>query len=119
MTKSLTMVTTPRAAAPALPPHVASAGARCSGRIKQVERLISREVVMVRQSGAEALAVSLKVDWQTSLFLQLTNHHGQIEAAVRCESGEAGVLAAGWGQLQQSLALQNVQLLPLTSPGIP
>jgi hypothetical protein len=101
------------AAAPAPTAKVAGGGAPSSGRIEQVERMISREVVMVRQSGAEALSVSLKVDARTSLFLQLTNHYGQIEASVRCESGDAGALGAHWGQLQESLARHNVQLLPL------
>jgi hypothetical protein len=98
--------------------NVAGTGAPSSGRIEQVERLISREVVMVRQSGADALAVSLKVDSRTSLFLQLTNHHGQIEASVRCEKGDAGALDAHWKQLQESLARQNVQLLPLQNTSI-
>jgi hypothetical protein len=106
-------MTAPGAAALTLTANVAGAAAATTGRIEQVERLISREVVMVRQSGAEALAVSLKVDPRTSLFLQLTNHHGQIEASVRCESGDAGALDAHWKQLQESLARQNVQLLPL------
>ena len=93
--------------------NVQAASAPSSGPVAQVERMISREVLMVRQSGAQALAVSLKVDSQTSLFLQLTNHHGQIEVSVRCEKGDAGALDAHWGQLQESLARQNVQLLPL------
>jgi hypothetical protein len=75
-----------------------------------VERMITREVSMVRQSGAQALAVTLKVDSGTSLFLQLTNHNGQIEASVRCDQGGLG---AHWAELQESLARQNVQLLPL------
>ena len=75
--------------------------------------MISREVTMVRQSGAQALAVTLKVDAHTSLFLQLTNHNGQIEASVRCEKGSAAGLDTHWGELQESLARQNVQLLPL------
>jgi len=45
--------------------------------------------------------------------LQLTNHNGQIEAAVRCEKGGAAALDSHWGELQESLARQNVQLLPL------
>ncbi len=100
-------------AAPTLTTNVQPASAPSAGRIEQVERMISREVVMVRQSGAQELAVSLKVDAQTSLFLQLTNHHGQIEVSVRCESGDAAALDAHWAQLQESLARQNVQLLPL------
>ena len=105
--------TAKEAAAPTLTTNVQAGSAPSSGRIEQVERLISREVLMVRRSGAQALAVSLKVDSQTSLFLQLTNHRGQIEVSVRCERGDAGALDAHWGQLQESLARQNVQLLPL------
>jgi hypothetical protein len=101
------------AAAPTQTTNVQSGSAPASGPIEQVERLISREVLMVRQSGAQALAVSLKVDAQTSLFLQLTNHHGQIEVSVRCERGDADALDAHWGQLQDSLARQHVHLLPL------
>jgi hypothetical protein len=101
------------AAVPTLTTNVAGGSAPASSRLEQVERMIAREVVMVRQSGAEALSVSLKVDARTSLFLQLTNHHGQIEASVRCERGDAGALGAHWGQLQESLARQNVQLSPL------
>jgi hypothetical protein len=100
-------------AAPTLTANVMGGSAPSCARLEQVERMISREVVMVRQSGAETLAVSLKVDSRTSLFLQLTNHHGQIEASVRCETGDAAALDAHWGQLQESLARQNVQLLPL------
>jgi hypothetical protein len=80
-----------------------------------LERMIAREVTMVRQSGAQSLAVTLKVDAHTSLFLQLTNHNGQIEASVRCDKGDAGALGGHWGQLQESLARQNVQLQPLES----
>jgi hypothetical protein len=111
--------TTGQGAAATLTTNFAGAGAPSARGIEQVERLISREVVMVRQSGAEALAVSLKVDSRTSLFLQLTNHHGQIEASVRCESGDAGALGAHWKQLQESLARQNVQLLPLQDKPLP
>jgi hypothetical protein len=107
------------ATAPTLTTNAAVAGVPSSAAIEHLERLISREVVMVRQSGADALAVSLKVDSRTSLFLQLTSHHGQIEASVRCESGDAGALDAHWKQLQESLARQNVQLLPLQDKSLP
>jgi hypothetical protein len=111
--------TAPRAAAPTLTTNVAGGGAPSPGPIEQVERLITREVVLVRQSGAEALSVSLKVDARTSLFLQLTNHPGGIEASVRCEQGDARALDAHWGQLQESLARQNVHLLPLEDKTFP
>jgi hypothetical protein len=82
-------------------------------RIEQVQGLVTREILMVRQSGADTLAVSLKIDSHTDLLLQLTNHNGQIEAAVRCERGDLASLNSHWGQLQESLARQNVHLQPL------
>ena len=107
------------AGAPTLTTNAGINPAPPAAALAPVERMISREVTMVRQSGAEALAVTLKVDSRTSLFLQLTNHNGQIEASVRCEKGDAGALAGQWGQLQDSLARQNVQLLPLEEKGTP
>jgi hypothetical protein len=82
-------------------------------RIEQVQSLITREIATVRQTGADGLAVSLKVDAHTDLLLQLRNHNGQMEAAVRCERGDLASLNSHWGQLQESLARQNVHLLPL------
>jgi hypothetical protein len=93
--------------------NVQDGRAPSSGAAERVEGLISREVSLLHQSGAQSLAVSLKVDSQTSLFLQMTNHHGRIEATVRCEKGDAGALNAHWGRLQETLARQNVQLRPL------
>lgn len=80
---------------------------------ERVANLVSQEVVTIRQSGANSLAVSLKLDPKTELFLQLTNHNGQIQASIRCERGSVAGLDSHWGNLQDSLARQNVQLLPL------
>jgi hypothetical protein len=82
-------------------------------QVERVAHLVNQEVVMVRQSGANSLAVSLKVDSRTELFLQLTNHDGQIQASIRCERGNIEGLGSHWGELQESLARQNVQLMPL------
>lgn len=79
----------------------------------RVAHLVNQEVLMIRQSGANSLAVSLKLDPHTELFLQLTNHNGQIQASIRCERGNVAGLDSHWGNLQDSLARQNVQLLPL------
>jgi hypothetical protein len=81
-------------------------------QIERVAHLVNQEVVMVRQSGANSLAVSLKVDSHTELFLQLTNHNGQIQASLRCDRGDVEGLGSHWGELQESLARQNVQLMP-------
>jgi len=80
---------------------------------ERVGHLVNQQVVMIRQSGANNLAVSLKLDSRTELSLQLTNHNGQIEASVRWERGNVAGLDNHWKDLQDSLARQNVQLLPL------
>jgi hypothetical protein len=82
--------------------------------VDRLERLISREVLTIRQSGAETLGVSLKLDANTQLYLQLTSHNGSVQAAVRLERGSFAPEDAQWAQLQQSLARQNVALLPMT-----
>jgi hypothetical protein len=84
-----------------------------AAQVERVTRLVTQEVAMIKQSGANSLAVSLKIDPQTELFLQLTNHDGQIQASLRCERGTMAGLDSHWGQLQESLSRQNVQLLPL------
>jgi hypothetical protein len=84
-----------------------------SAQLERTAELITREVVMVKQSGLNSLAVSLKPDSQTELFLQVSNHDGQLQASLRCERGDISGLASQWGQLQESLARHNVQLLPL------
>ena len=85
----------------------------------RVAHLFNQEVVMIRQSGANSLAVSLKLDPHTELFLQLTNHDGQIQASIRCERGNLAGLGGHWGELRESLARQNVQLLPLENKMAP
>ena len=44
--------------------------------------------------------------------MQLTTHNGQIQASLRCERGSLAGLDGHWNDLQESLAKQNVQLLP-------
>jgi len=82
----------------------------------QVERLgalISRQTMTFRQTGATQLGVSLKLDAQTQIFLDLTRHAGVIQVSIRCERGDLPGLENHWGELQESLARQNVQLLPI------
>jgi hypothetical protein len=82
-------------------------------QVERVAHLVNQEVITVRQSGANSLAVSLKVDPHTELFLQLTNHGGQMQASIRFERGSSAALESHWADLQASLARQNVQLQPL------
>jgi hypothetical protein len=91
-------------------------------QIERVSRLVFQEVVMIQQSGATSLAVSLKVDTRTELFLQLTSHDGQMLASLRFERGNPAGLGGCWQELQDALARQDVHLLPLANqlfPGSP
>jgi len=83
-----------------------------ASQVERVAQLVNQEVVSMRQSGANTLAVSLKLDAHTELFLQLTNHGGQIQASLRCERGNLSGLEGHWADLQESLARQNVTLQP-------
>jgi hypothetical protein len=89
-----------------------SAADSAASQVEHVAHLVAQEAMTMRQSGATSFAVSLKIDQQTELFVQLTNHNGQIQASLRCERGNLAGLDSHWGQLQESLARQNVQLLP-------
>jgi hypothetical protein len=86
---------------------------QAAAQVERVAQMVNQEVLSLRQSGASTLAVSLKVDAHTELFLQVSNHNGQIAASIRCERGNLNGLDGHWGDLQESLARQNVQLLPL------
>lgn len=84
---------------------------------ERLGNMINQQAVTVRQLGANHLAVSLKLDSQTEVNLQLTRQNGQIAAAVTWERGNVSGLENHWRDLQDSLARQNVQLLPLENRG--
>ena len=92
---------------------VARAGATPAERVERVEHMILKEASVVKQSGAESLAVVLKPDAQTELFLQINQRAGQIEAVVRFDRGDAAGLGLYWPQLRESLARMDVQLQPM------
>jgi hypothetical protein len=89
-----------------------STNASAIGQAARIEQMITHEAMSIRDNGAATVGVSLKVDANTQLFLQLTNHNGQLQASLRCERGDFSALDSQWTQLQQALARQNVQLLP-------
>ncbi len=88
------------------------ADSKAAARVEHISQMVGREVVLVKQSGAKELAVSLRVDSKTELFLKVTNTDGRIQAVLSCERGSADAMNKHWPELQASLALQNIQLLP-------
>jgi hypothetical protein len=87
-----------------------------TGTVERISRLVLAEVALIKQHSSDSLAVVLRPDAETELFVHLTQRNGQIEAAVRCERGDLQHLGAWWGQLQESLAQQKVRLAPLEQP---
>lgn len=87
-------------------------------RIESVERLkavVSHEVNVLKAAGAGSLAVMLRPDADTELFVQLTRSGDKIDAFVRLEKGNSAELRQNWDQLQASLGNQQIRLLPLQS----
>ena len=84
-----------------------------TGMVERVSKLVLGEVALIKQHSSDSMAVVLRPDAETELFVHLTLRDGQIEATVRCERGDLQHLGALWGQLQESLAQQKVRLAPL------
>ena len=84
-----------------------------TGAVERISRLVLNEAALVRQHGSDSMAVVLRPDADTELFVHFARRNGQIEATVRCERGDAQLLGALWTQLQDSLAQQKVRLAPL------
>ena len=84
-----------------------------TGTVERISKLVLGEVALVKQHSSDSMAVVLRPDAETELFVHLTQRNGQIEATVRCERGDMQHLGALWGQLQESLAQQKVRLAPL------
>lgn len=84
-----------------------------SATVDRITNLVVREAALVRQYKSDAMAVVLRPDAETELYVHFTQRNGQIEATVRCERGDAQQLGALWSQLQESLGQQKVRLAPL------
>lgn len=84
-----------------------------STSVERISNLVMREATLVRKYGSDSMAVVLRPDAETELFVHLTHREGRVEASVRCERGDAQHLSALWPQLQESLAQQKVRLAPL------
>lgn len=81
--------------------------------------LLLREALLARQYGSDSMAVLLRPDDDTELVLHLAQHHGRLEATVRCERGDLPLLRASWAQVQETMAMQRVDVRPLQEPLAP
>ena len=78
-----------------------------------VQAAILDQVVQIRQIRAQELAVVVKTDQGSELFLHLRQHNGQVEIHARCEHGNTQLLHQQWSELQSALARHGVSLAPL------
>lgn len=89
-----------------------------TGAVERIANLVVRESALVKKHGSDSMAVVLRPDAETELFVHLSQSNGQMEATIRCERGDAHQLGALWSQLQESLAQQKIKLAPLQeTPG--
>lgn len=84
-----------------------------TGTVERISNLITRETALVKKHGSDSMAVVLRPDAETELFVHLSQSNGQVEATIRCERGDLHQLGAVWSQLQDSLAQQKIRLAPL------
>lgn len=75
--------------------------------------LISREVYLIREAGANSLAVVVRPDRHTELFLQIQLKSERVEAFVRCVRGDMTVLSRDWDRLREVLRCEGVELAPV------
>lgn len=87
-----------------------------TGTVERISKLVLGEAALIKQHSSDSMAVVLRPDAETELFVHLTQRNGVIEATIRCERGDWQHLGALWGQLQESLAQQKVRLAPLQEP---
>ena len=81
--------------------------------VERISQLVANEAALLRAHRTDSLAVVIKPDAHTELFLHLRQRDGQIEAFVRCDRGDFTALNAGWQDLQERLARQDIRLTAL------
>jgi hypothetical protein len=77
---------------------------------EQLLQNMTREVAQFKRFNAESMAVVLKPDAHTEIFLHLASRNGQMEIQARFERGDFASLNGQWNQLQQTLSQQGVRL---------
>ena len=90
-----------------------TASTDAAATVDRISQLVLREAPLVRHHVSGSMAVMLRPDENTELFVHFTQEGGQLQATIRCERGDFHHLNALWPQLQESLAQQKISLAPL------
>jgi hypothetical protein len=90
-----------------------TSGIRSVSTSEQLFFQISKQAVALKHFNADSMAVVLKPDPETAIFLHLQLENGRVEVHARFERGDYQALQSGWDQLRESLASQGIRLGPL------
>jgi len=74
---------------------------------------ISDQVLEFKKLGADSMAVLLKPDDRTEIYLSVKSQSGHIEVSARLNAGDADLLNVHWGEIKSSLAKQGIELSDL------
>jgi len=94
-------------------PQVTPLSAPASATIDRIFRGIFIEVTMMRRIFSDSLAVVLRPDSRTELFVRLETDADTIQAFVQCECGDPNMLSMHWPELRHSLQQHGVRLMEL------
>lgn len=81
--------------------------------LKTSEQLVlslTREVIQFKSFKSESMAVVLKPDKGTEIFLHLAMRNGSVEVQARIDRGDFASMNSQWAQLQQTMQQQGVKL---------
>ena len=102
--------------APATGSVEGSAGSNTANAVRTAEQVLqnlTREVAQFKRFNSESMAVVLKPDANTEIFLHMVTTNGRVEIQARFERGDFTALNGHWAQLQQTLSQQGVRLSSL------
>ena len=88
-----------------------------AGAPRELALEVTRHVAELKQLNLDSLAVVLRPDPNTELFLHLKRHNGGVDIQARFERGDFQQLNAQWGELQSSLAAQGIRVSALEGSG--
>ena len=83
------------------------------GALETVLHGISDQIVEFKRIGANSMAVLLKPDDKTEIYLNVKSQSGHIEVSARLNTGDADLLNSHWGEIKSSLAKQGIELSDL------
>ena len=107
----------PAAAAPQSPADPAgTAPSTAAVIVERLQAAVATGVAQFKRLGTDDYSVTLRPDPQTEIVLRISCQDGELSARAELQQGNWAALNAQWGELQERLSRQNVQLAPLQQP---